>query len=264
MRDRASVAIGAAVGQERQRRGWSLTELAARARLSVGTVSGVEAGRTTSFETCARLAVALGLDFEVALPSRRRPDARPASDVVHAAMGEHEARWLTRRGFELAIDYPYQHYQFAGRADLLAWTTEPPAMLHIENRTRFPDLQSAAGSFNAKRRYLAGALAVHLGIPGFLSQTHVMAGLWSAEVIHAVRLRRASFLALCPDSDERLRSWLRGQPPVRGSSSTFVLLDPLAQGRQARTIGMDRVLSGVRPRVRGYAEAAQGLQRARR
>lgn len=198
------------------------------------------------------------------LASRRRRLARPPSDLVHAAMGELEARWLARHGFELAIDYPYQHYQFAGRADLLAWTTEPPALLHIENRTRFPDLQSAAGSFNAKRRYLAGALAVHLGIRGFLSQTHVLAGLWSAEVIHAVRLRRASFLALCPDSDERLRWWLRGEPPVPGNSSTFVLLDPLAQGRQARTVGMDRVLSGVRPRVRGYAEAAQELQRARR
>ena len=218
----------------------------------------------TSFETCARLAVALGLNLEVALSPRRGRAARPASDLVHAAMGELEARWLARRGFELAIDYPYQHYQFAGRADLLAWTTEPPTMLHIENRTRFPDLQSAAGSFNAKRRYLAGALAVHLGIRGFLSQTHVMAGLWSAEVIHAVRLRRASFLALCPDSDERLRSWLQGEPPVGGNSSTFVLLDPLAQGRQARTVGLDRVLSGVRPRVRGYAEAARELQRARR
>jgi len=264
LRDRVSVAIGGAVQQERQRRGWSLSELASRARISAGTASGVEAGRTTSLETCARLAVALGLDLDVSLRSRHRRAERPSADFVHAAMGELEAGWLQARGFHVAIDHPYQHYQFAGRADLLAWRLDPPAMLHIENRTRFPDLQAAAGSFNAKRRYLAGTLAVHVGVRGFLSETHVMAGLWSAEVIHAVRLRRASFRALCPDSDDRLRAWLHGEPPARGNSSSFVLLDPLASGRQAKIVDLERVFTGTRPRLRGYAEAAKKLQRVGR
>lgn len=262
MRDRVSVVIGAAIQEERQRRGWSLTELAARARLSVGTVSGVEAGRTTSVETLSRLAVALGLGLEVALRAKRRRSAQLVTDIAHSAMGELEARWLQGRGFDVSIDHPYQHYQFAGRADVVAWTLDPPALLHIENRTRFPDLQQAAGSFNAKRRYLAGTVARELGVSRFQSETHVMAGLWSAEVIHALRLRRASFRALCPDGHDGLDGWLRGRPPTAGTSSSFVLLDPFATGRHARMVGLERAIHGVRPRMRGYADAARRLARA--
>ncbi|HEX5828719.1 MAG TPA: hypothetical protein VFY23_14425 [Candidatus Limnocylindrales bacterium] len=71
---------------------------------------------------------------------RGRPAvANDAQDLVHAAMGELEARALQRPGRTIAIGEPYQHYQFAGRADLLAWDAED--LLHIENRTRFPNLQ---------------------------------------------------------------------------------------------------------------------------
>lgn len=261
MRNRTAFAIGAAVRDERQRRGWSLTELASRARLSVGTVSGVEAGRATSLDTCARLAVALGRELEVGLHAPRRSRPRPETDLVHAAMGELEARWLQGHGYSASIDHPYQHYQFAGRADVVAWTVDPPALLHIENRTRFPDLQAAAGSYNAKRRYLARTFARELGLRGFASETHVMAGLWSAEVIHSVRMQRASFSALCPDPSDTFAAWLRGSPTVVGASSTLVLLDPFASGRRARTVELERVLSGVRPRIRGYAEAARLVER---
>jgi transcriptional regulator with XRE-family HTH domain len=257
MRDRTAIEIGTALQVERQRRGWTLTELATRARLSIGTVSGVEAGRIASLETYARLAVALGLHFDVDLSSRRGRVTRESSDLVHALMGEVEARWLSSQRFDVAIDHPYQHYQFAGRADVLAWTIDPPALLHIENRTRFPDLQQAAGAYNAKRQYLARTVAEQVGIDRFASETHVMAGLWSAEVIHSVRLRAATFRALCPDGDDGLVAWLRGTPPQHGRSSSFVLLDPFAMGRQARTADLKRVVAGVKPRLHGYRDAAR-------
>jgi len=86
-----------------------------------------------------------------------------------------------------------------------------------------------------------------------------MVGLWSAEVIHSVRLRAATFRALFPDPDDGLAAWLRGEPPTTGRSSSFVLLDPFAHGRQVRTIGLERVLAGAKPRIRGYGEAAHRL-----
>lgn len=257
------MALGASIQEERQRRGWTLTELARRARLSVGAVSGVEAGRLATVETYARLAVALGSSLEMTLVDRRRRSGREPTDIVHAAMGEIEAAWLQRQGYRVGLDHPYQHYQFAGRADVIAWSAEPSILLHIENRTRFPDLQSAAGSFNAKRQFLARTLAEQMGLGRFVSETHVMIGLWSAEVIHTVRLRRASFRALCPDGDDRLRGWLRGAPPLSGRSSSFVLLDPFARGRQRRMVNLADVLAGVRPRVRGYRDAAARLPQAR-
>ena len=252
--------IGSAVQRERQRRGWTRCELARRARLSAGTVSGVEAGRPSSLETYARLSSALGLGLEVSLADRRRNRPREPGDLVHAAMGELEAGWLQSRGYDVAIDHPYQHYQFAGRADVLAWTASPPALLHIENRTRFPDLQQVAGSYNAKRQYLAQTVARRLGLRRFGSETHLIAGLWSAEVIHSVRMRSSSFRALCPDDLDRFHAWLGGDPPASGVSSSFVLLDPFARGRQARTIDLGATIDRAKPRVRGYREAAERLQ----
>ena len=191
--DRAAVTLGLAFRDERRRRRWTLDDVSARARVALATVSGVEAGRRASLDTYARLAVALGLTLDVTLSDRSRRAPRESTDLVHAAMGELEARRLAALGFAVAIDRPYQHYPFAGRADVMAWTVAPAALLHLENRTRFPDIQAAAGSYNAKREYLASVVARELGIRRFDSETHVLCGLWSSEVIHSVRLRPATF-----------------------------------------------------------------------
>jgi hypothetical protein len=55
-------------------------------------------------------------------------------------MGEAQTAHLRKLGFEVGLDEPSQHYQFAGRADVIAWSVERAALLHIENRTRFPDI----------------------------------------------------------------------------------------------------------------------------
>ena len=129
-----------------------------------------------------------------------------------------------------------------------------------ENRTRFPDLQEAAGSYNAKRQYLAKVAAGQLGVAHFASETHVMMGLWSAEVIHSLRLRSATFHALGPDSQGRLDAWLHGEPPLADTSSSVVLLDLFASGRRAPMVDLEHVLAGSRPRIRGYREAADRLR----
>jgi transcriptional regulator with XRE-family HTH domain len=269
---RIALNAGQQLRDERIRRGWTLRDLADRAGVAVATAQAAESGDVTSLESYARLATALGRRPSLDLADARdRATGRglhatghrhEAGDLVHAAMGEVEARALAGPGRTLAIDEPYQHYQFAGRADLLAWDREN--LLHIENRTRFPNLQEAAGSYNAKRRYLAGTLAegLDLGPRGWRSVTHVMACLWSSEVLHAIRLRRASFAALCPDPLDALHAWLRGEPPAAGVSSCLVVLDPLVPfGSRRRTIAAVEEPPRLDPRHRGYADAAEALRR---
>lgn len=259
---RIAVRLGVALHDERSRRRLTLRAVAARARVSRSTVHAIESGQVASLEVYARLASALGLSLDLVVGGPRGPGAFRGSDVVHSAMGEIEAKLLRARDYSVAMDHPYQHYQFAGRADVLAWTLEPAALLHIENRTDFPDLQAAAGSFNTKCRYLASVVAGQLGVPRFTSQTHVMAGLWSSVVLHAVRLRPESFRAMCPDGMAPLRAWLDGDPPVTGFVRTFVAFDPLAAGRQRHMIDLGTVLAGARPRLRDYRDAAERLRAA--
>jgi transcriptional regulator with XRE-family HTH domain len=256
---RLFVAVGIRLRDERLRRRWSLRELADRSAMSPAGVHAIEDGQAGSVDAYVRLATALGLRLQIELtePRRRREPPR-AQDPVHSAMGELEAAHLRRLGFPVGIDEPYQHYQFAGRADVIAWDTARRAFLHLENRTRFTDLQDAAGSFNAKRAYLGAAVAQRLGIRRWTSETHVLVGLWSADVLHVLRLRRESFRAMCPGSPDSFVAWWTGNPPDKGAASSFVVLDPSATQRQRRFMGLDEALT-ARPRYRGYADAAARL-----
>lgn len=115
-----------------------------------------------------------------------------------------------------------------------------------------------AGSYNAKRAYLGRVMAERIGIRGWTSETHVIAALWSAEVLHALRLRTESFRSICPDSVESVVDWWDGALPPAGHRSVLVVLDPLSGGRQRAFVGLDHALT-VRPRYRGYADAASAI-----
>jgi DNA-binding XRE family transcriptional regulator len=251
---------GALIREERLKRGWTLQELARRAALSVTRIHGIESGGPASVDAYVRLATALGLRIDIDLtdPRRDRTSARRQVDVVHAAMGEVEAAHLRRLRFAVGIDEPYQHFQFAGRADVAAWDIGRRALLHLENRTRSPNIQEAAGSYNAKRQYLGESMAQRLGVGRWLSETHVVVGLWSSEFMHALHTHPESFRAMCPDPGDAFAGWWSGDPPSSGRTSTLILLDPAASGRQRLFVGLDDALT-ARPRYRGYAEAAGAL-----
>lgn len=162
----------------------------------------------------------------------------------------------------VGIDEPYQHYQFAGRADVVAWNPDRAALLHLENRTRFPDFQHAAGSFNSKRAYLGDSLAKRLGVRQWRSETHVVVALWSAEVLHSLRLHPESFRSLCPDPPDDFAAWWAGQAPAAGVTSSLVLLDPLARGRQRVFVGLDDAIASAKPRHRGYVDVVSKMTEA--
>jgi transcriptional regulator with XRE-family HTH domain len=256
--NRLWILFGQQVRDARLTRRWSVAELARHAGLSPSFVYLIEAGGSGSAEGAARIAHALGLRVQLELINpRQRADSRPtlSVDLVHSAMGEFETAHMRGLGVPSGIDEPYQHYQFAGRADVVAWDLARAALLHIENRTRFPDFQDMAGAFNQKRAYLADSLGERLGVRRWASQTHVIAALWSSEVLHALRLRQESFRSLCPDPTDHFEQWWAGTPPTSGKASALVVLDPLATGRQREYISLDDALT-ARPRYRGYADAA--------
>jgi transcriptional regulator with XRE-family HTH domain len=256
--------LGQQLRDERIRRHWTLTELAARAGISAAHLSQIEAGRPARLEAYARVTTSLDLrpELEAIDPRRRSSMARGDQDFVHAAMGELEATRLVGLGFEVALDEPYQHYQFAGRADVVAVARASRALLHLENRTRFPNIQDALGSFGAKRAYLGRVLAARFEIRGgWASETHVMVGLWTSEVVHAVRLRETTFRVTAPDPADRFRAWWNGDPSqLRGNTSSLVLFDPAPGVRNAFRLGEPGATT--RPRYRGYAEAAETLREA--
>ena len=146
-----------------------------------------------------------------------------------------------------SIDEPYQHYQFAGRADV-ARVGSTSNLLHIENRTRFQNLQEARRRVQRQApvpRVIDRPAVSTCGPRGWRSVTHVMACLWSSEVLHSVRLRRATFEALCPDPVESLEAWLAGDRARRrrDAARSHSSIRPRRSGRVAG----DRRYRGGRP-----------------
>lgn len=259
--------FGSAVRTEPRRRALTLSGLAEMAGLDASTVHYVESGRPARLETQVRIARALRLRIEVDLVDPRKRDRGPArsEDPVHAAMGEAQAARFQGLGLSVGMDEPFQHYHFAGRADVVAWSVERRALLHIENRTRFPNLQEAFGSFNTKREYLGAELARRAGVTSWQSETHAMVVLWSGEALHAMRMHRASFASLCPDSGDAFRQWWSGEPPLAGRRSVLAVFDPSEGIRSDRKRWVSLAESAdVRARYRDYADALEWLRNAGR
>jgi transcriptional regulator with XRE-family HTH domain len=249
---------GQAARDERTRRRLTIRDCAERAGVSAALVQKLESGGSVSLEAYARVATALDLRAELILGNSRRPPSLRATDPVHSAMGELEAGHLRKSGFHVAIDEPYQHFQFAGRADVVAWDLDRRALPHLENRTRFPDIQDALGSYGAKRAYLPKVLADRLQISrgGWRVVTHAIVALWSGEVLHTLRMRAETFRSACPDPADAFETWWNGEVPMgERPTSTLVVFDP-APGRRRATFAGLAALSTVRPRYRGYADAA--------
>src|SRR5438876_7374505 len=177
-RQRVAAELGTRAHEARMAQHLTLDQLAGRAGLTRASVHGVEAGRTASLVTYARIATALSLRLEADMtdsrPSNRTDFGRSSEDFVHAAMGELEAVHLGALGLLVRLDEPYQHYQFAGRADLVSWHADKTNLLHIKNKTRVPNVQEIVGTFTAKRAYLGPVLAERLGMLKWRSETHVL------------------------------------------------------------------------------------------
>lgn len=176
------------------------------------------------------------------------------------AMGEREVALLARHGSQCATDEPWQHYQFAGRADVLAWDVTGRQLLHIENKTQLPDVQDAVGRFRSATAYLARSLADRLGFAQPRSETHVMVALWSAEVLSVLRRSPSTFRALDRGGQASLEAWLTGERPPDGRHAGFLLLDPFAEGRRRTMLSLDEALDGARARVADYARAAARIR----
>ena len=114
------------------------------------------------------------------------------------------------------------------------------------------------GTFTAKRAYLGPVLAERLGMLKWRSETHVLALAWTADVLHTLRLRTETFRSTAPDHPDLFTRWWRGDAVPPGITSTLVVLDPIAAGRQPMWVGLDDCLR-ARPRHHGYADLATAL-----
>jgi transcriptional regulator with XRE-family HTH domain len=155
--------VGRVFRMTRLRRGWTQSELAARAGVSESTISRIEGGEAGRYRlrVVQRHGNALTLRVEIQVAGRGGDTDRPLDDE-HAAIVEHVASLLARDGWLVDAEPSYNIYGERGRIDLLAFHPTSETVLVVEVKTEITDLQALFGSLDAKAR-IAPRLAAARG-----------------------------------------------------------------------------------------------------
>ena len=203
--------LGASVRYLRIRRAWRQRDLAERAGVSQSAVSRIERGHLAGMRLDLIRAVAAAVDLRVDVVGRYRGgdlDRMLASG--HSALHETVARHLgTRPGWRFASEVSFAIYGDRGVMDLLAWHERHRALLVIELKTEFVDMNELIGTLDRKRRRAAEVARAR----GWLANASSVS-VWVIVSDSSTNRRRArehvAMLRMAYPLDGRaIRGWLR-------------------------------------------------------
>ena len=184
-------------------------DVAVLAGVSQSVVSRTEHGRLDELSFGALDAIAAALDVTVFLDARWDDgDVDRLIDRAHARIVEHVVSTLRESGWEVLVEYGFNHYGDRGSVDVLAWHEASRTLLIVEVKSRLTDLQAMFTSFARKLRIVPGLVrrehgwdARHLGrlvvMPGSTVNRSIVAN-------HA-----ATFATLFPERMPAIGTWLR-------------------------------------------------------
>jgi transcriptional regulator with XRE-family HTH domain len=156
--------------------GLSQADLARRAGVSQSMVSRIECGRLAGLDLGSIEAVAAGLGAWLHVELRwRGSQLDRLLDARHARLVGLVAEVLIGRGWQVALEYSFNHFGERGSVDVLAWHPERRALLLVEVKTRIVDLQDLLASMHRKRRVVPGLLTRERGWkPGHVGSVLVL------------------------------------------------------------------------------------------
>jgi transcriptional regulator with XRE-family HTH domain len=147
------VRVGRIIVAVRQNKGLRQADVGRLARVSQSVVSRIERAliRGITVETMDRIATALELDLRIELRGRSG-DVDRLVDREHASLVELVVARLRAGGWEVLVEYTFNHFGERGSVDVLAFHTEHGALLIVEVKSRLTDLQAFLASFGRKLR----------------------------------------------------------------------------------------------------------------
>jgi transcriptional regulator with XRE-family HTH domain len=148
-----AVRFGLAIRALRRRRGWTQSQIAARARVSQSAVSRAE--RCDAWDlpvrTLHRIAEALGARAPVSLFWQGEGLDR-LLDAAHAGLVDLVVAILVADGWQVIPEATFNHFGERGAIDVLAWHPEHGAPLIVEVKSVMPDVQALLSGVDRKAR----------------------------------------------------------------------------------------------------------------
>ena len=154
-------------------------------------------------------AVASVLDVTLFIDARwNSGDVDRLIDRVHARLVERVVRALRRDGWEVLVEYGFNHYGDRGSVDVLAWHAESRTLLIVEVKSRLTDLQAMFTSFARKLRIVPGLVLRERDWDArYIGRLVVMPGTSANRTV--VASHPETFATLFPERMPSIRTWLR-------------------------------------------------------
>ncbi len=229
--------------------------------VSQSQVSLVERG----FASQMRLGTirAIGDALEIATPVTPRwrgADLFRLLDADHALLVEAVGARLVAAGWEITLEYTFNHYGERGSVDVLAWNPRHEALLLVEVKSRLVDLQDLFASMARKRRIVPKLVAEERGRQArLLGVLLVVAESTSNRT--TISRHRASFASALPARGVAVRRWVLGPEGDLAGIQFLPLSRPSTDQQNAGLSGGSRRVRIARVKPQSAALSASGTLR---
>jgi transcriptional regulator with XRE-family HTH domain len=184
-------------------------DVAALAGVSQSVASQTEHGRLDELSFGALDAIAAALDVTVYLDARWDDGAVDRLiERAHARIVEYVVGTLRQCGWEVIVEYGFNHYGDRGSVGVLAWDAKSRTLLIVEVKSRLTDLQATFAAFARKLQIVPGlVLREHGWDARQIGRLVVMPGSTANRSI--VANHAATFATLFPERMPAIGTWLR-------------------------------------------------------
>ena len=198
-------------------------DVAHAAGVSRSVVSRAEHGRLDELSFGALASVAAVVDVSLFLDARWDDgNADRLIDRAHAAVVEHVIGKLRRPGWEIVVEYGFNHFGERGSVDVLAWNAATRTLLIIEVKSRLTDLQATFTSLARKLRIVPALVRRERGWDAkHVGRLLVMPGTTANRSI--VARHAATFATHFPEGTRAVQAWLRS--PTRSMGGLWFVSD---------------------------------------
>jgi transcriptional regulator with XRE-family HTH domain len=156
--------VGLVLRALRRRLGWRQLDVAARAGVSQRLVSLAEAGQLERLTLRSLRAIGRALEVRVPVEPLWRGGQLPRLlDGEHAALVNAVAAIMRRRGWQILVEYTFNHFGDRGSVDLVGWHPQHRALVLVEVKSRITDVQDLHSAMARKRRIVPSLLTKELG-----------------------------------------------------------------------------------------------------
>jgi len=237
--------VGRILRAVRVHKRWRQVDVANAAQVSQSTVSRAERGLLDRVSLIQLEQIAAVVDVSIFLDAKWNGGiVDRLIDRAHASIVEAVVRELRDLGWEVVVEFGFNHYGDRGSVDVLAWHSATRTLLIVEVKSILTDLQSTFISLATKMRVVPMLARRDLGWDvRSVSRLIVLPGTTANRA--TVARHEATFDVVLPDRMPAIRSWLR-RP--NGSIAGLWLLSSMPTGTVTNVVRVRRGLARHRRR----------------